>query len=265
MRISGTFRTMTLLTAAVTTTLALTGGMASAQSLGNFGEDPAPVAPADPAPVGKIGVGAGTSFGAGTPLGPGKIAATKDHCTIAAVGRDNQGALVALSAAHCAVDSVTGTPIELWVKGEKVGQFESWKYNVPEGASRFTPGYYDFAFARLDESKVHIAPDRGANVSAGLLNPNEQILTGSNVCFSGLTSGKKCGGYVGDGGTTPREHVLSFSPKPGDSGGPLYTQDGKLLGIASRGIPGAFYGDVRDAASYAATQGWVGGGFRPIG
>lgn len=260
-------RAMTLVAAAVTTTLALTGGVASAQSptgsLGGGGTDL--TNPIDPSPTGRVAVGAGVSFGKGTPVGPERVPTTADHCTIAAVGTDNQGNLVALSAAHCAVDSVTGKPIELWVEGQMVGQFESWKYTVPKGIGRFGPGYYDFAFAKLDESKVLIASDRGANIGAGLLGDTEKILTGSTVCISGLTTGQKCGKYIGNGGTNPREHILGFSAKPGDSGGPLYTKDGHLLGIASRTMPGSFYGDVRDAAAYAAAQGWVGGDFQPIG
>lgn len=265
----GTLRTMALLTTVLAATLALTGGTASAQSIsGSLGGgvvDPSPANIAEPAPAGKVTVGAGVSFGTGTPVGPDRTPKPFDHCTITAVGSDNLGNLVALSAAHCAIDSVTGQPIELWVEGQKVGQFESWKYTIPNGLMQFGPGFYDFAFARLDASKVHISSARGANVAAGLLAENDKIPGGFTVCISGRTSGQKCGKYLGDGRSHPREHVLGFAVRPGDSGGPLYTPDGRLLGIASRILPGSFYGDVRDAAAYAASKGWVGGGFRPIG
>lgn len=212
---------------------------------------------------GPVVVGAGTTFGTGTHLGNGTVT-TADHCTLAAVGRDSANRLVALTAGHCAKDTVDGHLIELMVKGQKVGQFESHYNNTPN--PQVFPGYYDFAFAVLDESKVTVASENRANVSGGLPAPDEKIGTFTRVCKSGLATGYGCAGYIGNGGTDPRTHITGHSLSGGDSGGPLFTESGKLLGIASKGtgIAPSFHSDVRDAADYAAEHGWVGGGFQPI-
>lgn len=218
------------------------------------------VAQADEA---RVVVGAGTTFGAGTTVADGTVT-TADHCTVAAVGRDSANRLVALSAGHCAKDSVDGHLIELMVDGQQVGKFESHFDNSPN--PQIFPGYYDFAFAVLDESKVTVQSENSANVSAGLPGPDEMINTFTKVCKSGLTSGFGCATYVGNGGTDPRTHISTLALSGGDSGGPLFTESGKLLGIASKGTghAPAYHTDVRDAADYAAENDWVGGGFQPI-
>lgn len=219
-----------------------------------------PAQAADPVPI-----GAGAPFGKGTPLANGTNT-TADHCTIAAVGRDSANRLVALTAGHCARDTVSGELVGLYIDDQKVGQFVSAFDNSPN--PQYLPGYYDFAFATLDESKVTVASQRGANVSAGLLGPTEMINTFTSICKTGMTTGYGCGTYIGNGGTNPRSHISTLSVAPGDSGGPMFTPGGKLVGIASKGTQGApvsYYTDVRDASAYAASKGWVGGGFQPIG
>lgn len=213
-----------------------------------------------------VSVGAGASLGQGTVFANGSVSAV-DFCTVAAVGRDAQGNLLALTAAHCTVETIAPyAPVDgLWVKGVRVGTIAG-RYQTPS-AGGVVPGFYDFAFYRLDASKVTVASERGANVSGGLPAPTFHPGTFTQVCMSGWTSTKRCGNYIGDGGTTPRTHIVGISVQPGDSGGPLYTADGKLLGIGSRGgtgFPAAYYTDVRDAVTYAVAQGWI-TGFTPIG
>ncbi|MDN5892741.1 MAG: S1 family peptidase [Nocardioides sp.] len=186
-----------------------------------------------------------------------------DHCTITAVGRDAEDRLVTLSAAHCARDSVSGELIELWVDEQKVGQFVSAERTVPGLPGSLQPGYYDFAFAVLDESRVEIASERGADVSAGLPAEDAKVGTFTKVCKSGMTTGPDLWPLHRNRGTTPREHIVAVHMRPGDSGGPLYTEDGHPLRIASRILPN-YFGDVRDALAYALSKGWVGGGFEPI-
>lgn len=218
----------------------------------------------------KVDLGAGSGFGIGTLKTGSNIPSKADHCTIAAVGRDLSGALVALTAAHCVMDGNTGNLIPLMKDGVKIGQFESAHITVPvdfstgsfTSPSALLPGKYDFAFARLDESLVNPISERGADISKGLLAPGQTVPFLSEVCKSGITSGKTCGGYVGEFGK-PGEHNAMVNAQPGDSGGPFYTADGYLVGITSRKIPN-YWTDVREASDYAASQGWLGGGFTPI-
>lgn len=213
-----------------------------------------------------VSIGAGSSLGQGTVFANGSVSPV-DFCTIAAVGKDPQGRLLALTAAHCTVETIEPkAPVDsLWVKGEKVGTIAGRHQTASAGG--VVPGFYDFAFYYLDASKVTIASERGANVSAGLPAPTFHPGTFTQVCMSGWTSTKRCGNYIGDGGTNPRTHLVGISVQPGDSGGPLYTGDGKLLGIGARGgtgLPAAYYTDVRDAVSFAVAQGFI-TGFTPIG
>ena len=234
------------------------GAVAAGAALLLAGAGPAGAADA------KVNVGAGVSFGTGTVFANGTVK-QEDFCTRAAVGRDPQGRLLALTAAHCTVETVPGAPPvdSLWVQGQKVGSIAGrYQTDSPGGV---TPGYYDFAFYYLDESKVTIGSERGAVVTS-LPAPTFHPGTFTNVCMSGWTSGKRCGFYIGDGGTTPRTHIVGIAVQSGDSGGPLYTNDGKLLGIGSRGnsgAPAAFYTDVRDAVTYATGHGMI-TGFTPI-
>ncbi|GAB2468765.1 hypothetical protein GCM10027265_17300 [Jatrophihabitans fulvus] len=226
----------------------------------------AAVAPATADAATTVTIGAGASFGTGTVFVDGSVS-TSDYCTIAAVGKDPQGRLLALTAAHCTVETVAPyAPVDgLWAQGQKIGTIAG-RYQTAS-AGGVTPGYYDFAFYYLDASKVTIASQRGANVSGGLPAPTYHAGTFTQVCMSGLTSGQRCGNYIGDGGTNPRTHIVGITVQPGDSGGPLYTKNGLLLGIGSRGgtgLPAAYYSDVRDAVTYAVGHGFI-TGFAPIG
>lgn len=214
----------------------------------------------------KVNIGAGSSYGKGTVFLNGTVAAN-DRCTIAAVGRDTNGRLLALTAAHCFRESVPPNNIltDLYVQGVKVGTSVGRHYTGPLSGPVLLPGYYDFDFFAIDESKVTIGSERGANVSGGLATAKPNTFT--TVCMSGWTSGKRCGWYIGDGGTNPRTNIVGIAVQQGDSGGPLYTADGKLLGTGGAGASGlnvAYYPDARDAVAYAIAQGWI-GGFTPIG
>lgn len=215
----------------------------------------------------KVNIGAGSSYGKGTIFLNGTVA-TADRCTIAAVGRDTNGRLLALTAAHCFRESVPPNNIitDLYVQGVKVGTSVGRHYTGPIDGPTLLPGYYDFNFFAIDESKVTIGSERGANVSGGLAPVGFHPGTFTNVCMSGMTSGKRCGFYIGNGGTNPRTNIVGISVQSGDSGGPLYTADGKLLGTGGAGgtgVPAAYYPDARDAVTYAQAQGWI-GGFTPI-
>ncbi|SEL77303.1 hypothetical protein [Rhodococcus maanshanensis] len=157
-------------------------------------------------------------------------------CTIAAVGTDESGNLVALTAGHCGSSVPDGSPI--WLKDKPdagvVGHISSTRRNARPGP--------DYAFLVLDPDKVNIK-------SQGPLGRIDHI--GSNprpfqdvVCKYGGTTGKTCGLTMTNNGST----IWNFAyVSAGDSGAgltvaPSYTG---LVGIVrSVSISGSEYTNI---------------------
>lgn len=150
-------------------------------------------------------------------------AAVAGLCTLAAVGYDNGGSLVGLTAGHCGVagDRV----IAEYAEGAGViGQF------------RYSSPVTDIAVVDLDDAMV--APLRTVG-STTINGTGAAPAPGTIVCKEGRTTGNTCGvtwGYNHDRGEI-LEHACSM---PGDSGGPVVVGD-RLVGLVSSGfVPGCF-------------------------
>ncbi|ATI36475.1 peptidase S1 (plasmid) [Rhodococcus sp. H-CA8f] len=144
-------------------------------------------------------------------------------CTLTAVGYDNSGSLVALTAGHCGVpgDRVIA---EYQHGAGVIGRFT---YSSPVS---------DIAVIDLDDAKVAPLRTVGGVTINGI---GAAPALGTIVCKEGRTTGNTCGitwGYDAVYGEII-EHACSMG---GDSGGPLVVGD-RLVGLVSNGYtPGCF-------------------------
>jgi hypothetical protein len=138
---------------------------------------------------------------------------------LTAVGYDNAGSLVALTAGHCGVvgDRVFA---EYLPEAGPIGRFS---YSSPVS---------DIAVIDLDDAKVAPLRTVGGTTINGIGAPPAP---GTIVCKEGRSTGNTCGitwGYDSVYGEIV-EHTCSI---PGDSGGPLVVGD-RLVGLISNGYP----------------------------
>ncbi|MDF2895281.1 MAG: peptidase [Rhodococcus erythropolis] len=174
------------------------------------------VAGAAPAPSSvALGGGSGILLPDVDHSDPEQVAA----CTLTAVGYDNAGSLVALTAGHCGVvgDRVFA---EYLPEAGPIGRFS---YSSPVS---------DIAVIDLDDAKVAPLRTVGGTTINGIGAPPAP---GTIVCKEGRSTGNTCGitwGYDSVYGEIV-EHTCSI---PGDSGGPLVVGD-RLVGLISNGFP----------------------------
>lgn len=196
------------------------------------------------------------------------------YCTLAAVGEDDLGNLVALTAGHCM--KAPGDPLYLYGQPE-TGPLGHWvTYNVAWWTDYSTNGdkfpfdsSVDYSVILLDRSKVNPVSTTPNGLSIDTIGPRPRQLF-DVVCKDGQTTNVTCGRliepYTTDDNTIRTWQYVWF----GDSGGPLVLGDG-LVGIVSAINPirltGPFqftgiHGVLDDIASQGPTT--VGIGFEPF-
>ncbi|MET8778760.1 trypsin-like serine protease [Nocardia sp. NPDC004654] len=180
-------------------------------------------------------------------------------CTIASVGTDKHGNLVALTAGHCM--RVPNQRVS--VGGRDVGYFAAWSSKWPSELFR-EDAQLDYAVIQLDPKVVkptNLTP-AGRRVDRITPYPDPSQL----LCKYGQVTEHTCGNMLERDGNAVRSWQLVF---PGDSGGPAYAGSG-LVGIASSinlmriWAPIQFTG-ISGVLADLAAQGGVGAGFKPIG
>lgn len=143
---------------------------------------------------------------------------TGDYCTMSVVGTDAAGNKVGISAAHCISHEPDGTVVRHWTPWNGKRQ--------PIGEIAYRNDALDYVVIDLYDDVRLSSVGPGARIDhQGPAGPE------GVVCKDGQTSGVTCGAVTRQGDT--RIYNLAFVG-PGDSGGPLYQDDG-WVGI-NRGL-----------------------------
>lgn len=191
----------------------------------------------------------------GDGIARGSDEAGVDWCSVGAIGRDDAGRLVAISAGHCDMDGVDAPIYKVGERSAGVIGVETNVFN-PGGIgptfadkrlglpSTTSP---DFAVILLDESKV-----RGSNTSTPDANGKTVTLTsiGGALPLQGGNNGlgQHCGAgytsrvYNGQGVQCSSRVLYSYDNREmlwtwdgmlnGDSGGPYVSESGTWMGTA---------------------------------
>ena len=196
-------------------------------------------------------------------------------CSIAAIGRDNQSRLVALTAGHC---EQAGTANVYKVGAQSAGPIGKESNVFSAGSTDFfgfpTDAKADYSVLVLDETKV-----RGSNTS-------EIDAEGQSVTISGIKTFTKNGsqniGAVCSAGFTTKIHCSNSnqgvivdnnllqaypSVQNGDSGGALVDANGQLVGITvgyRPAWPPNTWQRMDKVAADLNAKGGAGAGFIPI-
>lgn len=221
------------------------------------------------AAVATSGLVAGTAQAAGNAVvggGSGLVFDNNAVCSLTAIGYDNAGRLVGLTAGHCAsTGALFGA--EQFLDAAVIGTVA---YS-DDGKG------VDFAVLQFDPAKVTPVRSIGPATIAGL---GAAPAPGEPVCTSGRSSGFDCGVVWGSlQGST----INQSCSKPGDSGGPVTVGDrlvgmnqGRLTGLGGVGfnIPclsganpihsPAFFAPIDQILEAVDATGGVGSGFQPI-
>ena len=172
-------------------------------------------------------------------------------CSIAAVGYDDAGRLVALTVGHCILR--TGLPVTL------VGSPAAPA--APVGTTAVGHWGPDYGVIVLDPTKV--TPVSSLN---GITVTDIGVgSVGQPVCKSGLGSGRTCGTIVEDRGVDLMSDAVTIWA---DSGAPLVAGT-TLVGIASHasGAPllsPTAYASAVESTRLLSVSGAPGAGFRPV-
>lgn len=197
----------------------------------------------------------------------GLVFENNSACSLTAIGHDNAGRLVGLTAGHCApAGTRLASEAALDVGGVGVVAYS----DNGEGL--------DFAVLQFDPAKVTPVRTVGATTINGI-GPTPG--PGTTVCSNGRTSGPGCGVVWGNLDETIT--LNQACSKPGDSGGPVTVGDrlvgmnqGRLTGLAGIGfdVPcttaanpihsPAFFAPIDVILAAVNAIGGVGAGFRPI-
>ncbi|QBS43960.1 S1 family peptidase [Nocardia sp. CS682] len=187
-------------------------------------------------------------------------------CSLTAIGHDNAGRLVGITAGHCAP---TGARL--------IAEHTPDAGVVGKVAFSDDGKGLDYAVLELNPERVTPVRSVGPTTIAGL---GDAPGPGATVCSSGRSSGSDCGVVWGElDGTT----INQYCSKPGDSGGPVVVGDrlvgmnqGRLTGIGPVGfdVPcttaanplhsPAFFQPIVVILAAINAQGGVGAGFQPI-
>lgn len=148
-------------------------------------------------------------------------------CTLGAIGTDNQGNLIGITAGHC--DEQTdgdGGPVFLRQRPE-LGKVGDTVRTVRD------PGF-DYSIIKFDKTKVTPSAQGPQLKLLGLSNPQEPAFF-QNQCRDGVTSGLKCGAVATKSNGVYGSFAVAL---PGDSGGPSAVRNSSagsyLAGITVR-------------------------------
>ncbi|MEV0436492.1 S1 family peptidase [Nocardia sp. NPDC050413] len=212
--------------------------------------------------VGSVSADPSVVLGAGS----GIVFDNNSGCSLTAIGHDNAGRLVGLTAGHCAST------------GAKVGAEQALHAGVIGTVAFSDDGdYLDFAVLQLDASKVVPTRTIGQTTVAGL---GPAPAPGSTVCSDGRTSGRSCGVVWGE---LEGNSINQYCSQPGDSGGPVVVGD-RLVGMNQGRLTGlgpvdfdvpctnganpihspAYFQPIQVILDVVNRAGGVGAGFQPI-
>ena len=180
-------------------------------------------------------------------------------CSLGAVGYDDFGNLVGLTAGHC--DPGDGAPVYLGLN-HKIGPVGTFATHSATPAGQVPPLELDYAVILLDPAKVHPISTTPNGLRIDHIGPVPRQWNWA--CKDGQTTGLTCGPvWSADGNRVDGYIVVA----PGDSGSPLVVGTG-LVGFTSRfGYvlpPFMFNGIHRDLADIASQGDVIGRGFEPV-
>lgn len=216
----------------------------------------APVANA--APTVPVGPGTGLSGTPGVTLSPGA-------CSFGALGYDNAGRLVGLTAGHCKIKPgyQNGDPVYKSTTGDLIGHWTnvaSWSGTNPPSPT------LDYAVIELDPNVV--IPLKTAENGSITVSSFGAAALWNNVCKNGIGTGQTCG--LVNGTSTPNNAFTSWaSSNAGDSGGGTVlagtsTMVGYVLG-GNAAVPTNFiYQKIQPVLTAINAIGAEGAGFTPV-
>lgn len=152
-------------------------------------------------------------------------------CTLGAIGKDNQGRLIGITAGHCGEPGVTF-------------QAENFRNVGNIGKILVSNPVLDFAIVALDQAKVRPVKQVGNGVIINHIDSNGLVFP-DTICKTGRTTGTNCGVvWEADRYT----HTSSLCVLEGDSGGPVVKGTG-LVGIVT-----AYYGGSLPIGCFPAPE-----------
>ncbi len=216
------------------------------------------VSPASAAPTVVVGPGTGYSTIPG-------VQPSLNACTITALGHDNAGRLVALSAGHCwrtntgAYPGAAGTPVYKSVTGQQIGvttNVQAWDGTNPPNPN------LDYQVILLDPNVV-IPRSTSEDGTVSVTSFGTASLF-QNLCKDGIGTGNTCGIV---NGTSANSYASFAFAGPGDSGSPaVKAGTGVLVGTLIGGASGSpftnfIYNKIQPVLNDMNARGSYGAGF----
>lgn len=218
-----------------------------------------------------IGFAPAASAAPTVPVGPGTgLSATGavmsyDACSFAAIGHDNAGRLVGITAGHCQLRTgiAPGAPVYKSTTGQQIGWWtteRSWSGTNPPSTT------LDYAVIELDPNVV--IPLKTAENGSITVSSVGSAALWNNVCKNGIGTGQTCG--LVNGTSTPNNAFTSWaSSNAGDSGGgTVLAGTSTLVGYVLGGnapIPTNFiYQKIQPVLNQLNANGSYGAGFTPV-
>lgn len=192
--------------------------------------------------IAVAGIASAATVGAGNSI----LVQSKDgamgQCTINSVGTAN-GKKAAITAGHCGKE---GDKVYLNTQNgpEYIGTIT---HSKQDDQNNMTGN--DYAIIEIDD-KHELTSTSSSNNALSMLVPipnapayqltgahDDAVQPGTIIIKDGSTLGRVVGVTIGSNGDSTY-HIVPVAP--GDSGGNVYTTDGKLVGVTSRGMPPFF-------------------------
>ncbi|UUE25888.1 S1 family peptidase [Rhodococcus qingshengii] len=220
-------------------------------------------APAASAATGIVSNGIGWTpfeFPTASPI-PG----AREDCTLGVVGTDSSGNKIAISAAHCVsqdwnykTDGATVYRMAPTGPRQAIGTIAYRSANAtgyPVPATSTDPNAYgvDFVVIKLNADAGLSSNGPGARIDGiGVANP------GGVHCKDGVGTGVRCG-FITDN-TPPTRFYSTALSGGGDSGGPAFQNDTKLVGLVRGGGPFTY-----EYIKFSAVQAEIAAQSNPVG
>ncbi|MGL6236643.1 MAG: S1 family peptidase [Segniliparus sp.] len=191
---------------------------------------PVPSSFAEPSQI-MLGPGSALALVA-TPPAPGRQV-NAELCTLTAIGHDNTGRLVGITAGHCSVTGKIVYPENVSELGP-VGRIVKVEHDMslPMTGDTAHPWVEDLDFAVIEFDPDKVVPSakiRAKGHEADVTDASGRPQVGDKVCKAGRTTGLSCGTVTSAQGA---EHAASLCADEGDSGAPVF-KDGRIVGLVT--------------------------------